>query len=239
MFLNLAHRGASAYAPENTLSAFYKAIGMAPSGIETDLQMTKDGVLVLFHDNKLDRTTNGTGHIGEYDWAELKELDAGSWFSESFKGEKLVKLEQFLYFFGSKNLQFALELKAPNIEAETLRLIKKYNIQSKVTITSFQLEYLARVRSLNSEIKLGYLVHKLDEHAIGQVQSVQAAQICPSAKNLLKEEVDLAKAHGLQVRAWGVHNEALMHHILDCCCHGATVNFPDLLAQELELRGGK
>lgn len=88
-FLTLAHRGASGYAPENTLAAFDKAIELGADMIETDVRQTKDGHLVLFHDPSVKRTTNGQGLVSELTLAELKALDAGSWFGREFAGQRI------------------------------------------------------------------------------------------------------------------------------------------------------
>ena len=91
-----AHRGASGYAPENTWPAFLLACEMGAGGIETDVQVSKDGVLVLFHDTKVDRTTDGSGTVGNLTWAELSRLDAGNWLDARFGGERIVRLDAFL-----------------------------------------------------------------------------------------------------------------------------------------------
>ena len=95
-FINHAHRGASEYAPENTLLAFYTGIYMGANGIETDVQMTKDGVLVSCHDSTLDRVSNGTGKIYEHTYEELTHLDFGSKYGEAFAGMKILKFEEIL-----------------------------------------------------------------------------------------------------------------------------------------------
>src|SRR5262245_52903123 len=94
--LILAHRGASGYAPENTFTAFELARTMGACGIETDIQLTSDDVLVLFHDSKVERTTNGTGAVKDLTWAELAALDAGSWLDPKFAGERIVRFDAFL-----------------------------------------------------------------------------------------------------------------------------------------------
>ena len=91
-----AHRGASKYAPENTMPAFQLALDMNADGIETDVQLTKDGVPILIHDEKLKRTTTGSGYVKDYTLEELQQLDAGSWFDATFTGTKLITLEQLL-----------------------------------------------------------------------------------------------------------------------------------------------
>lgn len=89
-FVNYAHRGASSYAPENTMSSFKKAFQLGSNGIELDLQKTKDGKLVIFYDKEIDKKSNGTGKISDYTYNELLELDFGSWFGKEFKNEKIV-----------------------------------------------------------------------------------------------------------------------------------------------------
>ncbi|MGL4971324.1 MAG: glycerophosphodiester phosphodiesterase family protein, partial [Cetobacterium sp.] len=106
----LAHRGASGTAPENTIAAFKKAIIDGCDGFEFDVQQTKDGKLVVFHDWTLERTSNGKGYVREHTLDELKELDAGSWFGEEFKGEKIPTLEETLDLIPD-NMLINIELK--------------------------------------------------------------------------------------------------------------------------------
>ncbi|CAG7622301.1 Glycerophosphodiester phosphodiesterase [Paenibacillus solanacearum] len=230
---NLAHRGASEYAPENTMAAFYKAVELGANGIETDLKISRDGVILLLHDEKLDRTTNGTGKASEYTWAELRGLDAGSWFSPRYEGERLVELEQFLHGFGAKSLHFALEFKERGIEKQTLEMIRAYDVKERVTLTSFIYEELVAARAIDADIRIGYLVKTFDEQAIEQVKAIDGTQICPRCSQLTPENVLLAKSRGLEVRAWGVADEEWMHHALRCGVDGMTINFPDKLAASL------
>lgn len=237
MFMNLAHRGASEYAPENTFAAFYKGIEMGANGIETDLKMTKDGVLILFHDNELHRTTNGQGLPSDYTWKELQELDAGSWFSPLYAGERLVSFEQFLHFFTRKNVLFALELKDKGIELPVLEMINQYGARNQSTITSFWYDNIKAMRELDSDIKIGHLIRKIDLDAIEKLKEINAQQICPSTELLTEEDVLLAKSHGLEVRAWGAFTMELMHHALKCGADGMTINFPDKLTEVQAQKG--
>ncbi|MDR6551622.1 glycerophosphodiester phosphodiesterase family protein [Paenibacillus qinlingensis] len=233
MFVNLAHRGASEYAPENTLASFYKGIEMGANGIETDLKITKDGVVILFHDNELNRTTNGTGLPSDYTWEELQQLDAGGWYSPRYAGERLVSYEQFLHYFGRKPLLFALELKDKFIEEQALYYIEKYDVREQVTVTSFSYDSLRAVRAKDATIKMGHLVRHIDLSSIEQVKEINCQQICPATEFITAEGVALAKAHGLEVRAWGAFSEQLMHKALSCGVDGMTINFPDKLSMAL------
>lgn len=234
MFMNLAHRGASAYAPENTMSAFCKSIEFEADGIETDVRISKDGHLILFHDKTIDNKTNGTGTVSQYTLKELMALDTGSWFSEKYKGERLVTLEEFLHFFGRHDIIFAIELKEIGIEKQVLDLIYKYDIKEKTTITSFSYENIREVRKIDSDIDIGQLIKKIDVETIDKLKAIGAKQICPKAILLEKKDVILAKQHNFSVRAWGVKDEALMKKMLDFGVDGMTVNFPDKLKAYLE-----
>ena len=146
-FINYAHRGASAYAPENTLAAFYMGWQMGANGIETDVQRTKDGVLVLFHDNELMRIAGRPEAIHDLTYAELLQIDFGLPSGERFKGERIPTLEEFLRHFGGKDLHFAIEIKEHGVEEETLRLIHQYCRQDHVIITTGIWDAITAVRS--------------------------------------------------------------------------------------------
>ncbi len=107
----IGHRGCAGYAPENTLEAIHTAADMGIEWVELDVKLTKDGVPIIFHDDKLDRTTNGTGAVAEATYAEIQELDAGSWFSESFWGVKIPTLEEAIEALMERSLGLNLEIK--------------------------------------------------------------------------------------------------------------------------------
>ena len=111
--ISVAHRGASSYAPENTQAAFRKGLELGADFLECDVHLSKDGELIIMHDDKVDRTTNGTGFVKDYTLAELKELDAGVLFGASFNGEKIITLDELLEeFYGEIGL--LIELKKSN-----------------------------------------------------------------------------------------------------------------------------
>jgi glycerophosphoryl diester phosphodiesterase len=107
----IAHRGARARAPENTLAAFAAAREDGATWIECDIKLTSDGVPILMHDDTLDRTTNGTGAVADMNWAEMQLLDAGNWFDPSFKGTRIPSLADVLVFARSSGMRLNLELK--------------------------------------------------------------------------------------------------------------------------------
>ena len=225
-FVNYAHRGASTYTPENTMLAFYTGMYMGANGIETDVQRTKDGVLVLFHDETVDRMTNGTGKLADYTLAELQALDV----CKNGLVDKIVVFEDFLQHFAFRDITFAIELKGPGVELETADLLRKYNLVDKTVVTSFELEYLRTFREYAPEFETGYLVEQEITDALeNQVKEMGITEFCPEAHQMTKELVDKWHAMGFRVRAWGVYNEDLMRHVYECGAEGMTVNFPDKL----------
>jgi glycerophosphoryl diester phosphodiesterase len=232
--VSLAHRGASAYAPENTLAAFYKAIETGANGIELDLRRSKDGVIVVIHDATVDRTTNGSGAVAELIWDELRELDAGAWFSPVYAGERIVSFEEFLHFFGRRDMQFAFELKEDGLEADVCRAIRDWRLYGRATVTSFEFGRLRKVKAIDPRVSVGYLlVNPIAETNIADILAIGGRQICPMAEQVTAEAVKLAKSHGLYVRAWGLRDEALMKHVLACGVDAFTINFPDKFAEWL------
>lgn len=235
MFVNYAHRGASQYAPENTMSAFDMALQLKANGIELDLQKTKDGKIVIFHDNQIDNKSNKTGKIGDYTYQELLNFDFGSWFDLKYKGEKIVLFEDFAKKYLSKELTFAIELKQEGIEKETLGIIKKYATHDNIYITSFNYKALENMRKLDSNIKLSWLIEeKINKNNIDKLLKINGTQICPRADNVTKDDIELANKNGLRVRLWGVSNEQIMENVYKFDIDGMTVNFPDKLQHLME-----
>lgn len=234
----LAHRGASAYAPENTLASFYKAIELGAKGIETDLQKTKDGVIFLFHDNILDKKSDKKGAVVDYTWAELQEADVGSWFSPRYKGERLITFEQFLIFFGRRDLLFVIELKSLFIESEVreiIRLIDEYDVRKKATITSFVFGNLKTTRDVDKNIRIGYVLNKkIDNDVIRQLESIYGRQVCPRAELITPDQVKLAHHHGIEVNAWSIQNVEIMNNMITLGVDGIIIDFPDKLIKALK-----
>ncbi|RLL41122.1 glycerophosphodiester phosphodiesterase [Oceanobacillus piezotolerans] len=162
--VNVAHRGASGHAPENTMSAFHKGVEMKADYIEIDVQMTKDGELVVIHDTTVDRTTNGTGDVGDLTFEEIRELDAGSWFGEGYAGEKVPTFEEILDTFRGK-VGILIELKAPElypgIEEKVADALTERNMErpnnDKIIIQSFNHESMKISKELLPSIPHGVL----------------------------------------------------------------------------------
>ena len=224
-FVTYAHRGASEYAPENTMLAFHLGLYMGANGIETDVQKTKDGVLVLFHDDTLERVTGEAGSIADYTYEELLAFRVKKGDLE----DRIVTLDAFLQAFGWRDLTLAIEIKQPGIEKEVADMILKYDLGAKVMITSFKLDCLKAVRAYAPILRTGYLKGDFTDEEVQQLRALGIEELCPKAVNVTAEKV--AKWHqiGFNVRAWGVADEALMQQVYDALTDGCTVNFPDKL----------
>ena len=230
--INYAHRGASEYAPENTLSSFYLGLLQGANGIETDVQRTKDGALVLFHDDTLERVSNGCGLLSDHTLEQLRQLQICGNAPVGFY-DRIVTLRQFLEKFAHYDISFAVELKGPDVGEETLTAIREFGILEKTTFTSFHFDRIRKIKELDARVRVGYLTSDPDR-AIGDLLSIGGEEIAPKAEKIELEDVVRWRALGLGVRAWGVHNEELMKKMCDLDVDGMTVNFPDKLKRYLD-----
>ena len=224
-FINYAHRGASEYTPENTFLAFYMGIYMGANGIETDVQKTKDGVLVLFHDDSLERVMGQSGAISDYTYSQLCEFNV----KNGDLTDKIVTLDEFIEKFAFRDITFAIELKYSGYEKEVSDIIVKYNAVKKCVVTSFRIECLEKIKKINPEIKTGYLAFDDSDETFTEMINASVDEYCPNAELITSEKVEKWHKDGFNVRAWGVINEELMKNAYDAGADGMTVNFPDKL----------
>lgn len=226
--INYAHRGASSYAPENTIPAFNLGIEMGADGIETDIRRTKDGVLVLFHDDTLERLAGVRKTVEELTYSELYEYDLGISKGEQYKGTRIVRLDEFLSKYGVASRHLALEIKGKGIALQSYGEIIKHDNMT-YEITSFSYESILEIRKVHSEPKLGYLTSCFSHDEVKRLIDDGINQICPRADLITTSLTEYAHEHGLEVRAWGVKDMDLMIHASLSGVDGMTVNFPDLL----------
>ncbi|QPP09434.1 glycerophosphodiester phosphodiesterase [Streptomyces bathyalis] len=247
----VAHRGASGYAPENTLAAVNKADKLGFDWTETDVQRTKDGELVLMHDTTLARTTNveklyptrSPWNVSDFTAKEIARLDAGSWFSDDYKGEKVPTLETYLKQISKNGQKLLLELKSPEIypgiEYQTLRELKSEgwldssHLKSKLIIQSFNADSVKMTHVLNSRVKTGFLgnpkVSELDSYA------KFTDQINPTHSAATKEYVEAVHARKgplgkrMQVLTWTVNDAATARKVDAAGVDGIISNFPDVV----------
>ncbi|HBM80258.1 MAG TPA: hypothetical protein DD426_05390 [Clostridiaceae bacterium] len=238
MVINYAHRGSSGYYPENTMLSFEKAVEDGCDGIETDVQMTRDGVLVLIHDEKVDRTTNGTGHVGDYTYDELLKLDAGSWKSEKFSGCRIPAFEDLLEFAKEKNIKINYEIKTgivmyEGIEEKIINTIYKYGMENNVILSSFNHYSMVECKKISREIKTGLLyadgLYKPEIYC----RYVGADAIHPVLYAMREEVIGGVKAAGILINVYTVNDEKYMKYFIKLGVDGIITNYPDRLRKIL------
>lgn len=244
----IAHRGASAYAPENTLAAVKKAISMGADMVEIDVQLTKDKQIVLMHDLTVDRTTNGKGRVKDLTFSEIRKLDAGSWFSDEFKGEKIPTLEEVIETINGK-CKLLIEVKRvktkkPEIEAKIIQLIDKYNAHGWCIVQSFETEVVKNIQSIDNSIECHKLVtmnipvlplHVDSRIKTGTIYKYKTVQgINPYYKMLNKRKVDKIHGRGQKIFTWTVNEIEDMKQMVELGVDGIITNYPDRLIEVLK-----
>ncbi|GKV66134.1 MULTISPECIES: glycerophosphodiester phosphodiesterase [Sporosarcina] len=207
-----AHRGASGQFPENTLPAFEEARKVGAAGIELDVQLTKDGQVVIIHDETLQRTTDGTGYVQDLTLQQIKKLDAGSWFSPSFQHESIPTLEEVFQWMkkDGNSLQVNIELKNnvihyKGLEEKVLALIEAYHLEERIILSSFNALSLQRVRMLHPTIETGYLIAGKPDNAVWIANEIGANAIHCQPVYALSSYADEAKKAGFPLRVYTVN----------------------------------
>jgi len=229
--LNIAHRGASAYAPENTRAAFELAIAMGADMIETDVQLTSDGVLVLFHDMTVARTSDASGPVGDFSLDELRTLDIGSWYGPQFAHERILTLSEMLAEFLPR-IPLVLEIKDPRAARALVDAITVAGIRDRVHVTSFFWPALLDAHALDPSLTLGFLTPFFDADIIRRCVTRRFAQVCPHVESLTSDLVALAHDAGLFVRAHGISKRDQIDRLFATGADGTTVNWPDWIPNE-------
>lgn len=257
----IAHRGASAYAPENTIPAFEKARALGAVDVELDIQLSLDDEVILFHDSKLREKTGHRGKVRDYKAAELLEMEIGSWFDrthpeidESFAGTQLCTLAAVFERFGD-TLYYHVELKSKDkpLVGRALDVIRAYKLEPNVRFTSFQFDQVKRARKLAPGIPTAFLVRDedrlrrdekaqaetttlaLQKRAIDRAREAGIDQVGFPAADFSPELVAYALDQGLEIRAWRIKSDADMRRAIELGAMGMTTNWPDRAIRELLL----
>jgi glycerophosphoryl diester phosphodiesterase len=244
-FQIIAHRGASAYAPENTLPAFRRALELGVAEVELDVQLTRDGEVILFHDATLDRKTGLEGEVREHTLEKLSGAEIGAWFdgahpevAERFKGTRLVSLDEVFEAFGDQ-LFYHIELKVEDSELprRTLESVDRSDLRRRVLLTSFHLEQLERVRSAAPDLPTCLLIGRAErllepvEAWIDRAAAAGIDEVGVHIGDLSAEHVGRARRLGLLIRAWGVASLEDMERAIQHGSNGMTIDWPEKLVR--------
>lgn len=235
--LIIAHRGASSLAPENTFASFDKALNVGADGIEFDLQLSKDNVPVVIHDESLERTTTGQGMVYDYNLAELKSFDAGSWFAKEFSGEKIPTLDELFNRYENSNLLFNLELKNSmidnqDLEKAVLKSVAEFNLGKRVVISSFNHQSLVRCKGLNPHILTGMLYFEELDTPWERALSLGCYSVHPFFYYLQAAEViEGFKKHKLPMYTWTVNDPEQMQYLVKNEIDAIITDYPQTLSE--------
>lgn len=247
----IAHRGASAYAPENTLAAVDKADVLGFDWVENDVQLTRDGVLVVIHDTGLERTTDAEKvfpdrapwAVKDFTAAEIARLDAGSWFGPQYAGARVPTLRQYLHRIGRNQQSLLLEIKSPEtypgIERATLRVLRqegwldREHVRGRLVIQSFGADSVRKVHEQRPDVVTGFL----GTPAVADLPSYArfADRINPSYTSLSAEYVAAVHAlkgphdKRLRVAAWTVNDAEHARRVAGYGVDGIITNAPDVV----------
>ncbi|WP_226584273.1 glycerophosphodiester phosphodiesterase [Halobacillus litoralis] len=240
--LTIAHRGASGYAPENTMAAFERAFTMKADMFELDVQLSKDGELVVIHDTTVDRTTNGTGQVKNLTLEELRELDAGSFFSKEFDGEKIPTLGEVLDKYRGK-IGILIEIKSPSlypgIEQKVAEALQERNMDkpnnNKIIVQSFNHESVQTFHSIlplvPTGVLVGYSSNGLSDQILREFSSY-ADYVNPSKAMIDENLVNRIHAFGLDTHPWTVRDRQSAQALLDAGVDGIITDYPDYIEQK-------
>jgi len=225
----IGHRGAAGLEPENTLRSVRRAIELGVDRVEVDVRVSRDGRLVIMHDETVDRTTNGHGYIRELTLNELRSLDAGM-------GEKIPTLEEILEFTMGK-AKLEIELKVPEATEPTIQLIEELNAENDVIVISFIHELLDRVYDLNPNIKTGALFFDVPKVILRIALKVHASSIHVYYRNVNSELVREAHKSGLEVAVWNPNRIEEMREMIGLGVDAIGSDRPDILIHLLRDMG--
>ena len=242
----VAHRGASGYAPETTLEAYRLALETGVDFVEMDVHMLRDGTPVAIHDADVKRTTNGKGRISELTLAELKTLDAGSWFNRAYPqkarpeyiGLKVPTLEEVLKLTGGSSAGCYIEIKdperyPPELESSVLSLVRKSRMEKRSRVISFSPTSIKKIKALDPSIQTGLLVSRRLGDPVRATIDVSADEL--AIRHDLVNAATVGSAHdkGLSVSVWTVDREQDMERMIRMGVDRITTDYPDLLLRLL------
>lgn len=237
-----AHRGYSGRFPENTMLAFKEAAKTGCYGIELDVQLTKDGQLIVIHDERIDRTTDGTGYVRDYTLEELRRFNAAASWNGKFGFQPIPTFEEYCQWAAGEKLVTNIELKTgvyyyEGIEEKTLEMVRKYGLTDRVLFSSFLHSSITILRKLAPEIKCGALV---ENDGLGNpgyyCEKMDFRCFHPGWMCLPKEDVDSCKAHSIELNVWTVNDMDVLERLVEWEVDGLISNFPAVCMAYVESR---
>lgn len=229
-----AHRGYSGKYPENTMLAFQKAAEVGCDGIELDVQLTKDGVPVIIHDEAIDRTTDGAGFVRDYTCAELSKFNAGSVCGGAYGFQPIPSFEEYCKWVSQAGLVTNVELKSgvyyyAELEEKVMELVRRYGLTDKVLYSSFNHSSLVQIKKLDSTRYCGALVpHEGLGNAGYYCKKNGFEAYHPGVKGLTEDTVKDCRENGIDVNVWTVNSMGDLERLYEWGCDGIFTNYPEV-----------
>ncbi|OCT15000.1 glycerophosphodiester phosphodiesterase [Paenibacillus pectinilyticus] len=233
----IGHRGAAGEAPENTMASFALALRQGAQAIELDVHITKDGEIVVCHDGTLNRTTNGSGHICEHNWQALQQLDAGSWFSEEFTGERIPLLSE-VFDLVPRGMLINVEVKHAykgRMEQALIAFLRAANRYEDVVVSSFDHKVIKRLKKAEPKIQVGllYNANLIDHPGYAKKMGVDICSLHPHHQCMEPRDIAAAVAAGLQVYPYTVNELIDYQRLIEAGVSGIITDFPGRLSTYL------
>lgn len=219
--LKISHRGASAYEPENTLRAIKRALEYTVDMVEVDARETRDGQIVVIHDETLQRTTNGRGYVHQTSFSQLRRLDAG-------KGERVPTLQGVIDLVKCR-VGLVVELKDPRTADKVAEILAKNNFVDQTIVTSFIHSAVKTVKEVNPQIKTGVIFRSAPIKPSQLALDANANALFPYHKYVTTRMIDDAHSNYLTVNVWTVDTREEIEHYAEIGVDGVVTNRPDLL----------
>lgn len=233
-----AHRGSSGTHPENTLAAFREAARLPITGVEFDVHLTKDGEVVVIHDEKINRTTNGKGYVKGMTLAQLKEFDCGSWFSEKWKDERIPTLDEVFDVFEGTEHRLNIELKTDifpydSLVDKVIALAEKRGMTERIVISSFNHEDVQKV-CLGKEVEAAVLTSHVHVDLYDYARVIGTNRVHISLPSALRRMTKDALMKGSIVYVYTINKLEYAQQLQKIGVHGIFTDFPERMLNELE-----
>ena len=239
--INFAHRGASGDYPENTLRAFKEAIKIGATGLELDVHLTKDGEVVVIHDEDVERTFKAKGLVKDLTLHELRQLVCRKALFEESEDSRIPLLEEVLDLIKNTSAILNIELKTdvipyPGIEQKVIQLIQTYGLEDQILISSFNPKSIKECKAINKKIKTGFLYSKPIDQVIAYAKSLEADAIHPDLRLVTEELIQEAHEHRLNINVYTVNAPIYMRKLIAASVDGIFTDYPALLLEIMKER---
>ncbi len=241
----LAHRGYSGRYPENTMLAFQKAVEVGCNRIELDVQLTKDGVVVVLHDELIDRTTDGTGYVRDYTYEEVKKFNAAKLFPQVTDFQYIPTFDEYCAWAAENDVYTNIELKTSifyyeDIEKKTMEIVKKYGLEDKVLYSSFNLLSLIKIKELDPKAEVGALLGRAGLGNAGYLCDTYGFECYhPGYEGITDETVENCKKYGIKMNVWTVNDMHALEQLYLWGCDNVITNYPDVCVGWLAYKEGQ